>query len=390
MHKKIENKKSSINTALILIGVLLLSLSIRLPALFTQHIENDEVILQVLAEKVSENPKDYSLQGTAVLDQLPKIVYDKPLFHHPPLFTYGLMLFRKLLGIKFQILFPVLANVLTVLIIFAIGRELYDESVGLIAAFIFSICPIVLHASTKIWIDAVLTLFCTLSIYLSILAVKREKAFWYILAGISFGLAVLSKISALAIIAPIAYLFIKNFNSKRLINVSYFLISSALVAGPWLIIFYKTFGTFFPWWIKPSEEPLRMFPFIKMAMARPWFFYFSNITIVAPIYLFAWITMIKSIKRTSEWLEPIWVLSYVVGFTFVGIMGLEGYVTRYILPAIPALAILSARIVVIKNKVLWVISGIFLAYSLTNAILNTYLFQVADVFSLFYFLNFLK
>ncbi len=390
MHKKLENKEYLTKTTLILIGILLLSLSIRLPALFTRHIENDEVILQVLAEKVAQNPTDYSLQGTAVLDQLPKIVYDKPLFHHPPLFTYGLALFKNLLGVKFQVLFPILASILTVLIIFAIGKELYDENVGLIAAFIFSICPIVLHASTKIWIDAVLTLFCALSVYLAILAVKREKTFWYILAGISFGLAVLSKISALAIIVPIAYLFIKDFNAKRLPNVLYFIIFSTLMAGPWLFIFYKTFGTFFPWWIKPSEEPLRMFPFIKMAMDRPWYFYFSNISAVAPIFLFAWIGMIKSIKHPDKWLEFIWVLCFILGFTLVGIMDLEGYVTRYIMPAIPALAILAAKILSTKNKILWIISCVFLAYGLSTAILNTYLFQVADVFPFFYFLNFLK
>ena len=94
MHKESKNKKSFSNVKIILVAIVLLALSMRLPALFTQHIENDEVILQVLAEKVSENPKDYSLQGTAVLDRLPKSVYDKPLFHHPPLFIYGLILFK--------------------------------------------------------------------------------------------------------------------------------------------------------------------------------------------------------------------------------------------------------------------------------------------------------
>lgn len=391
MNKKAENKKPFLNTTLILIGILLLSLSIQLPALFTRHIENDEVILQALAEKVLVNPRDYSLQGTAVLDQLPRIVYDKPLFHHPPLFAYGLALFKKVLGVKFQILFPILASVLTVLIIFAIGKKLYDERIGLIAAFIFSICPIALHASTKIWIDAVLTLFCTLSVYLSILAVKKENPILYILAGISFGLAVLSKISALAVIAPIAYLFLKSFNIKRLGNILYFLIFSIVISGSWLFIFYKTFGTFFPWWIKPSEEPLRMFPFIRMAMDRPWYFYFSNISAAAPIFLFGWIGMIKSIKHPEKWPELIWALSFIGGFTLIGIMGLEGYVTRYILPAIPAMAILSAKELAANNtKLLWLAACVFMAYGLTNAILNAFLFQVADVSSLFYFINFLK
>ena len=390
MQTKLENKRYFLNTKIMLIGLLLFSFSIKLPALFTQHVENDEKILQVLAEKVSKNPMDYSLQGTAILNQLPRTVYDKPLFHHPPLFIYGLILFKAIFGVKFQILFPILCSVSTLLVIYAIGRELYSKSVGLIAALIFSVCPIVLHASTKIWIDALFALLCTLSVYFAILAIKKEKAFLYILTGISFGLALLSKISALVIIAPIVYLLLKDFSMKRLINILYFVTFTILIVGPWLFIFHRTFGVFFPWWIRPSGSSLSLFPFIKIAMDRPWYFYFSNITKVAPIYLLAWISMIKAIRKPDNWLEIIWALSFIGGFTFVGIMGLEGYVTRYVLPAVPALAILSARIIVMKNKLLWVISGIFLVYGLATAIFNAFLFQVADVFPLFYFLNFLK
>ncbi|MFC1624262.1 ArnT family glycosyltransferase [Candidatus Omnitrophota bacterium] len=390
MNQESENKKSLTNPKIILVTIILFSLALRLPALFSQHIENDELIYQVLADKVSSNPGDYSLQGTAILNQLPKIIYDKPLFHYPPLFTYGLILFEKLFGDKYQILFPVLASVLTILIIFAIGSELYDEKVGLTAAFILSFCPITLHSSTKIWIDAVLTLFCALSVYLSVLAVKREKAFWYILAGISFGLAVLLKFSALLIIAPIAYLFLRKLNAKRLIYAAYFLIFSMLVTGPWLFIFYKTFGTFFPWWVSPSEELARMFPFIEMTMNRPWYFYFSNLGKVAPIYLFAWVTMARSIRRTHEWLVPIWALAYIGGFTLIRLMGMGGCIMRHILPAIPAFSILSARLAFTKNKILCVISSVFLAYGLMTGVLNAFFFQVADVFPFSYFLALIK
>jgi 4-amino-4-deoxy-L-arabinose transferase-like glycosyltransferase len=359
---------------------------------FTWHIENDEVILQVLADKVSKNFSDYSLQDTEILKQLPKVVYDKPLFHHPPLFIYGLILFKILFGTKFLILFPILASTLVVWVVFLIAKQLYDEKVGLVAAAIFGLCPIVMHASTKIWIDALLTLFCALTIYLSVLAVKKDKFIWYVLAGISCGLAVLSKISALPILAPVFYLFMKKPRSiNKIIKVALFLISAILVTSPWFVAFYRTFGTIFPWWIRPSAEPLHMFPFIRMALDRPFYFYFLNISIVTPIYIYSWVDIIRKAKKPSMWLEPIWALAFILSFTIVGIRGLEGYVTRYILPAIPALAILSANFLVEKNKKLfWIIAAIFLAYGLTVAILNAFLAQVADVFSLFYFLSLLK
>jgi len=89
-------KKSFSHTTVILIAIILFALAIRLPALFTWHIENDEIIYQVLADKVSKNFSDYSLQGTAILEQLPAEIYDKPLFHHPPLFIYWIILFKLL------------------------------------------------------------------------------------------------------------------------------------------------------------------------------------------------------------------------------------------------------------------------------------------------------
>jgi len=57
---------------LVISALLLFSLGMRLPAIFIPHIENDEVIYQTLAEKVSKNIHDYTLQGTPLIEQLPR------------------------------------------------------------------------------------------------------------------------------------------------------------------------------------------------------------------------------------------------------------------------------------------------------------------------------
>ena len=391
MQKFFLNHKPSFTTQLILLAIIIFSLFMHLPVLFIEHIENDEVIYQALANRLSEDLTDYSLQNTEIIDQLPPAAYDKPLFHHPPLFIWGLLLCQATLGSEFQILIPIIACMLTTFLIYLIGTELYNQKTGIISALIFASCPIMFHASTKIWIDPLLTFFCTLCIYWGLLAIRKEKPYLYILSGVTFGLAIISKTSALPIILPLVYLFFKSRSTlkKKLLNTLYFLIPATLIVMPWFILFYNTFGCFFPWWIKPTNSIMNIFPFNMASVNRPWYFYFSNTLIVAPIYFFAWIKVAMMIKNPKKWLLPVWIFAFIVTFTIIGISK-GGYITRYILPAIPALAIVAGWFFSKTNKTfLWIIFILFIGYGLANAILNTFIYQMADVKSLFYFLKIL-
>jgi len=387
-----ENSRINLTARIALTAIIVTCLFIHLPALFIEHIENDEVIYQTLANRLSENITDYSLQNTPIISQLPPAAYDKPLFHHPPLFIWLLLLFRTVLGSEFQILIPILACALTVLLIYLIGKELYNQKTGILSALIFTLCPIMFHASTKIWIDPLLTFLCTLSVYLGLLAAKKEKLYLYILNGITFGLAITTKTSGLLIIFPLAYLFCTSRLTlkNRLMKMLFFLIPGIIIASPWFLIFYNTFGTFLPWWIKPTNDIMQNFPFNNASVNRPWHFYFSNIFIVSPIYIFSWISIVKAFKKPREWLLPAWVLTFIIAFTIVGISK-GGYITRYVLPATPALAILSARFFLNLNKpVFWIIFILLIGYGLTNALLNTFIYQMADVSNLFYFFRILS
>jgi len=91
-------------------AILLFALALQLTTLFVPHNEGDEVIYLTLADKVSKNFTDYTLQGSPLLAKLPKATYDQPIFLRPPLFVYLLALF----GIFNASLFlPVLASLAT-------------------------------------------------------------------------------------------------------------------------------------------------------------------------------------------------------------------------------------------------------------------------------------
>jgi len=370
---------------LILFAILLFSLALRIPALFIPHIENDEIIYQTLADKVSKHPFDYTLRGTEILKNLPKANYDQPLFHRPPLFVYLLALFMGSLGVNWGVLLPIFSGVLVIIALFSMVRQLYNEKLAIISILIVSICPLLLFCSMRILIDAQLTLFVTLTICSFLVALRNKKKLWFAVSGLILGLAILTKEPGLFTIIPCVYLLFKEGISKeKIANLVYFLGSCILVIFPWYYHFYNTYGTIFPWWAKIFPENIEMFPFVKMAVNRPWYFYFQNITLSMPLYVFAWISIIINLKRRRMLTEILWVFSFLVPITIYGIMG-QGYQTRYILPAVPALAILCADMLSEKNEIVWGVAIMLLGIGFLTGILNSYIFHPADIFPLYYF-----
>jgi 4-amino-4-deoxy-L-arabinose transferase-like glycosyltransferase len=373
-------------TQLILLAILLFSLSIRIPALFVPHIENDEVIYQTLADKVSKNPLDYTLRNTPILQNLPTMNYDQPLFHRPPLFVYLLAIFRGLLG-DWGVLLPILAAVFTIVALFYIVRGLYDEKVALISVTILSFCPLLLFCSTRILIDSLLVLFVTLTVWSFLVAIRRRRKLFFALAGLIFGLTILTKEAGMLIVFTCGYLLFKDgINIEKIIYLLYFLGCAILAVFPWYYWFFKVYGTIFPWWAKIFPENIEMFPFMKMVVNRPWYFYFQNITLSMPVNILAWMNIILNLKRKRMFTEILWVFSFLIPVTLYGMLG-QGYQTRYILPAVPALAILSADLINRKDEWVWRIGIFLLAGGFLTGILNTFIFHPADIFPLGYFFN---
>jgi hypothetical protein len=65
----------------------------------------------------------------------------------------------------------------------------------------------------------------------------------------------------------------------------------------------------------------------------------------------------------------------------------NSYQTRYILPAIPALALLAAASLCRQKRWVHIGAVVLLAYELLTGILNSVLFKLADVFTPFQFLS---
>jgi hypothetical protein len=127
---------------IVFFSIIMFAIALRLTALFIPHNEADEVIYLTLAEKVTQNFSDYTLQGTPLLAKLPKATYDQPIFLRPPLFVYLLAFF----GIfHAQVFLPLLSALGTLWTTSAIATKLSKQNNQIIlSCLVLSFCPILL------------------------------------------------------------------------------------------------------------------------------------------------------------------------------------------------------------------------------------------------------
>lgn len=137
---------------------------------------------------------------------------------------------------------------LLILLIYGIGKELFNRIVGLISAFLFAINGFVLEigsgrAATD-HVELIFLFFITFAVWLSIYGAKKKSYLFSILIGISLGLAILTKWLPALIILPICILLSMHFkNSYSFIIKTLILISgfAFIVAFPWQWYILHTF-----------------------------------------------------------------------------------------------------------------------------------------------------
>ncbi len=371
-----------------LIGLALilgLASALYLPSIFLPHNEYDEVIYATLAEKVAHRWTDYSLQGTPVLEELPKVTYDHPLFHRPPLFVYLLSVFRSLHPLAGGLL-PALCGLGIIAFIFFLKNRSDNPMSALMAAGIAAISPTLIFCSTRILMDVLLALGVCAVVWAVAKATEDENPAVFAAAGLFLGLAILSKETALLILPACAYQTFRGGITKiKIRNFLIFLAAAFALSFPWFYYFRQVMGTFFQQVGKADlDASIQMFPFMAQVVGRPWHFYFSHGIMIAPVFIFGFIEIYRKIRDKEPLTEMIWALSYLLGLTFYSMLG-NGYQMRYVLPAVPALSLLTADALRRAGpRAIWAAVAL-LSYGLLNGILNGLLFKSPEVYPAFVF-----
>ncbi len=99
----------------------------------------------------------------------------------------------------------VLFGTVSLILIFLVGRRLYSERVGLLAALLLAFCPWHIRVSGVFKPDALLVLTLLLTLYWTVAAVREGRRLHYVLAGVGIALSLSAKITggmiALALVA---------------------------------------------------------------------------------------------------------------------------------------------------------------------------------------------
>lgn len=165
-----------------------------------------------------------------------------PFWEKPPLFIWMQVLSMKLFGInEFAARFPnAVCGVITLLILFNIGRKLYSNKFGLLwaMAFAFSILPFVYFKSGII--DPWFNLFIFLGIHYSYNYTQKSSAFQIIFSAAFIGLAILTKGPVALLIFLLTagvYWIINRF--KKIITFNHLLLyvtTLTVVGGIWFLL----------------------------------------------------------------------------------------------------------------------------------------------------------
>ena len=274
---------------------------------------------------------------------------------------YPTIFFYKLLGINdfSSVLFPLLTSIVTIILIFYFGKLLFNEKIGLIAAFLLSIFPLDVVYATKLNSDLPSAFFMALGVYLFLYSEKTEKLkINYLISGIFIGIGYLIRESALLI----ALFFIAYIIPKKKIKKEYFLVPVGV-----MIIFIAESFLFFSLTGDPlfrsnasqkyleeaviSHDYFGRLDFPTGLLHYPWLFLTNNLLSFFYVFIFIAVIYLLRYKRKETREMLFWLIPLLLYLSFgsasltsyIPFRAVDRYTSIFTIPAIILLAVFLAE-----------------------------------------------
>ncbi len=151
-------------------------------------------------------------------------------------------------GIISSALWDIISFLLSIVIVFFLGKELYDAKVGLVAAFLMATFSMAVIYSLTMSDNLPMMLFGTLAMYLLISGLKRDSARRLFASGIAFvAIPLTTPEGAVLIVVALAYLvLLVAFNRKaRTRTIMYLFFGAALALALLMLYNYADSGNAF-------------------------------------------------------------------------------------------------------------------------------------------------
>lgn len=181
-------------------------------------------------------------------------------FHNPPHPTVFMMpglpfslaffvlIFGKFGALTAFRIFQAILQALGLLIIFFIGRKIFNSKVGVIAAILDALSIAEIWTANLLLTETCFKFFVLLLIFFSIYAIKEKKTRYYVLAGVAWGLATLFRPTIATFPIIILIMWIKEkYTIKEMIKYTAVVsLVFCLILSPWWIRNYRIFHRFIP------------------------------------------------------------------------------------------------------------------------------------------------
>ena len=333
-----------------LLGGLLLAVCVlKLPSLFFAHQGVDELVYLQLAGNWLQTGK-YSLQGTEILTALPAVVYDRPLFHHPPLYPALLAAFLALGFEKGGVLISWAGHLLAVTGVFLEWRRnrMQVESAApdwpwLLAMGALVFDPLMIFVGRKLWMDSLLAGFLTLAVVCFLRFLSHRRAGWILGCGVLVGLSGLLKIHALCALGFFGVGLCFASGAGRIRALAQLAAGPAVLVGPWFLWFHHVYGVWTPGWVLEGASLGDKSGFMAAALQTSPSAYWTRLLGINPVLLCSGIWACFVGARKDERAGGIdggrWLAAFGL-FWLVAMTVLVGLGTtcemRYLAPALPA------------------------------------------------------
>ncbi len=251
-----KNKVLNFFVPIILFILIVSAIFARTSAIQKEHpVSFDESLYNYLGTQFKYQPLNYSSSGfwKNIENNFPpgeerarvQKYVDVPLFKHPPLFAYLIMLSKILFGDSWisSSYVSLFFGIGIILIVYFLSKELMDKKWALMAAIFMSIEPVYWLCSQKIWIETTQGFFLYLGILFLFIG-KKNKIFFY-LSAMSLGLSLLCKYSSVLAILPIylILLFTEDIMDRETLKIYVFI--PFVVGIPWVFWNYSAYGPAF-------------------------------------------------------------------------------------------------------------------------------------------------
>lgn len=286
----------------------------------------------------------------------------KDFYQHPPLYFWLTAIAFKIFGnndyaAKF---FSSLMGMGTVIIVFQIALVIKDKWVAFFSSTILALTQFFVKYSRKSLLDAPLTFFISLSILFFLLARNKNNRVYYILCGVSIGLAVMTKgIPGFSPVIIIILYAVFSRNTEIIYKKGMILayLFAIITIAPWILLQIIYHGDkFFNLYIKGQvmnsflmgrgEKPEDFYH-----MVGGYLFYFKSFLISflpwSPIVIIGFYRLIKNNwcnRKDFSAKYSLLIFSW-FGVIFIGFSIARHKYDWYLLPLFPAAAIISGIVI---------------------------------------------